>query len=116
MPADAALNHSLGLLLVRTNRRDEALVHLDRAAESQPDNSRYVYVQAVALNSMRQPQAATDLLTDAATRFPMDFDIHWALATMLRDQGRSGEARVVASELARKFPENPGVVELLSTL
>jgi tetratricopeptide (TPR) repeat protein len=116
MPADGALNHSLGLLLVRTNRRDEALEHLARAAEGQPDNSRYVYVHAVALNSMSQPQAATDLLADAATRFPMDFDIHWALATMFRDQGRFEEARVVAAELARKFPENPGVEELLSTL
>ena len=115
-PSDAALHHSLGLLLVRSGQRDEALGHLARAAAEMPENPRYVYVHAVALNSMNQPQAAIDLLEDAAARFPMEFDVQWALATMLRDQGRTEDARSVASALERKFPGMPAIANLLNSL
>jgi len=79
-PDDATLHHALGLLLVRTGHSAEALNELHRAAVLQPENSRFVYVYAVALNSMGQPDAAIELLRAAQERFPNDLDI----ATMLR--------------------------------
>jgi tetratricopeptide (TPR) repeat protein len=115
--ADAAiLHHALGLLLVRGDRRDDALVELAAAADLQPDEPRFVYVYAVALNSLDRPAEAIVLLQDATNRFPADFDIHWALATMLRDQGRIGEAREVATTLAELYPQVEGVQNLLQSL
>jgi tetratricopeptide (TPR) repeat protein len=74
-PDDATLHHSLGLLLVRTGHSAEALNELQRAAVLQPENSRFLYVYAVALNSMGQPDAAIESLRAAQERFPGDPDI-----------------------------------------
>lgn len=115
-PNAADLHHSLGLLLVRSERQEEGLNELRLAMESDPDSARYAYVYAVALNSLGQPGAATKLLTDVKDRFPADFDIHWALATMLRDQGETEAARDVAVVLARQFPDVQQVQSLLDSL
>ena len=50
-PQDAGLHHTLGLALVRLQRNDEALIELRRAAEIEPERTRYAYVYAVALHS-----------------------------------------------------------------
>ncbi len=112
----ADLHHSLGLLLVRSNRQDEGLEALRMAVEASPDNARYAYVYAVALNSLGQPEAATKLLSEVKDRFPADFDIHWALATMYRDQGDSAAAREVAAVLAQRYPDVQQVRTLLDSL
>ena len=117
MNADAAiLHHALGLMLVRANQRDAALSELAAAVTLQPDESRFVYVYAVALNSLDRPDKAIDLLQDASIRFPADFDIHWALVTMLRDQGRLDEAREVAKTLSEIYPQVAAVRNLLQSL
>jgi predicted Zn-dependent protease len=117
MQADAAiLHHALGLMLVRGNRRDAALAELAAAASLQPDEPRFIYVFAVALNSLERPEKAIELLHDASGRFPADFDIHWALVTMLRDQGRLGEAREVATTLSGIYPQVEAVRNLLQSL
>ncbi len=117
MSADeAVLHHALGLMLVRDNQQNAALAELATASSLQPDESRYVYVYAVALNSQERAAEAIALLQGATTRFPTDFDIHWALATMLRDQGRLEEAREVASTLSEIYPQVEGVQGLLQSL
>ncbi len=117
MHADAAiLHHALGLVLVRGNQHDAALSELAAAASLQPHESRFVYVYAVALNSLDRPDEAIDLLQDAVGRFPAGFDIHWALVTMLRDQGRLDEAREVATTLSEIYPQVEGVRSLLQSL
>jgi tetratricopeptide (TPR) repeat protein len=112
---EAVLHHALGLILVRDNQLDAALAELATASSLQPDESRYVYVYSVALNSQERPAEAIALLQDATTRFPADFDIHWALATILRDQGRLEEAREVATTLAEIYPQVEGVQNLLQS-
>jgi predicted CXXCH cytochrome family protein len=47
-PGAAALHHSLGLSLVRQQRKAEALKELKRATELEPTNRRYAYVYDVA--------------------------------------------------------------------
>lgn len=113
---EAVLHHSLGLTLVRDNQRDAALLELETAAGLQPDEPRFVYVYAVALHSLDRPDEAVALLQDAAERFPTDFDTHWALATMLRDQGRLEEAREVAATLSEFYPQLEAVRNLLQSL
>ena len=113
---EAVLHHALGLMLVRDNQQDAALAELAMASSLQPDESRYVYVYAVALNSQERPADAIALLQDATISFPTDFDIHWALATMLRDQGRIEEAREVATSLSGIYPQVESVQNLLQSL
>jgi tetratricopeptide (TPR) repeat protein len=114
--ANADLRHSLGLLLVRTERSDEGLEELRKAAQLAPDNARYAYVAGIALHSLGQTDGALRLLTDAHEQFVGDFDIAWALATMLRDSGDTAGARRVASELAGQRPDDANVKALLASL
>ena len=83
---DASLHHSLGLLLVRDNRHSDALRELKIAAELQPDNSRFIYVYAVALNSLGQADTAIQVLRDAQQRFPSDPDINGLLQSLAAPQ------------------------------
>ena len=50
-PNNGDIRHALGLLLVRQHEYTAALPLLQRASELAPDNPRYAYVYAVALNS-----------------------------------------------------------------
>ena len=115
-PAMAVARHAYGLLLVRLNRHDDALQELGHAAEIEPTNSRYVYVFGVALNSLGQPGDAMDVLRQARVDFPHDFDIAWALATMLRDAGDIPGARQLVDSMAEQFPDNDAIESLRSTL
>ncbi len=74
-PDMALLRHSRGLLLVRADRRDEALAELREAARLAPEVARFPYVYAVALNSMGDPAAARQVLEEASARHPEDADI-----------------------------------------
>jgi tetratricopeptide (TPR) repeat protein len=115
-PDSADLRHSLGLLLVRQGRQEEGLDELRRAVELQEDNARYIYVYAIALNSLGQATTAVDLLMVGKDSFPVDFDIHWALATMLRDQENNAAAREIAEGLATRYPGVPPIQNLLESL
>ena len=52
-PGAAALHHSLGLSLVRQQRKDEALRELKRATDLEPGNPRYRYVYEIAVTELR---------------------------------------------------------------
>ena len=113
---DAAIHHSLGLLLVRSNRATDGLAELREAARLSPDNARFAYVEGVALNSLGQPDEAIEVLEEAHRRFGRDFDIAWALIAMLRDRGDTARAREVAEILASYRPADPNVASLLESL
>jgi len=112
----AALHHSLGLLLVRGNEQEEALLELEKATTLEPGNARFAYVYAVALNSLGRIERSVDVMEDAAIRFPGDFDIRWALVALLRDHGRIDEAKAAAASLAEQYPEVESVQVLLHSL
>jgi Flp pilus assembly protein TadD len=113
---NAALRHSLGLLMVRSEQQALALSELEAAASLQPENPRFVYVYGVALNSLGQTDKAIDVLTAAAESFPADFDIHWGLTTILRDTGRIEDARDVAAGMLQRYPEIESVQNLAQSL
>jgi predicted CXXCH cytochrome family protein len=54
VPGAAALHHSLGLSLVRQQRKPEALKELKRATELEPTNRRFAYVYEVARADLAQ--------------------------------------------------------------
>ena len=115
-PDEAVYRHSLGLLLVRQSQPEAGLDELRRAVELQPANARFTYVYAVALNSMGWPKEAVDFLFGVRAKFSGEFDINWALVTMLRDQGRTAEARAVATDLVAIYPDVIPVQNLLQSL
>jgi tetratricopeptide (TPR) repeat protein len=114
--ASPALHHALGLTLVRGDRLDAALAELGRAVELDEDDARYVYVYAVAVNSLGEPQRAVGILENARRRFPGDYDIAWALATMYRDAGRIDDAKTTAQALLEQFPGDQNSRLLLDSL
>ena len=59
-PSNATLHHALGLAYTRGQQRDSALVEFARSVQLAPDNPRYTYVYAVALNSMGAPPTPRD--------------------------------------------------------
>jgi Flp pilus assembly protein TadD len=113
---NAALHHSLGLLLVRSAMPEDALAELRLAAELAPENPRLVYVLGIALNSTGESQEALRVMQAAYSSFDGDFDIAMGLATMLRDSGDMDGALNVAYALARRHPENQNVLALLQSL
>ncbi len=115
-PDFAAAHHAFGLFMVRERNHDDALVHLRRAAELNPDNWRYVYVYGVAENSVGSGDKALRILDDAWLKFPNEFDIGFALATMLRDQGEREQAIHIVGELDTRFPDNASVNALFENI
>ena len=93
------MHHALGLSLVRQKRTAEAVAALAQAARLSPDNARYVYVYAVALNSTDDTAKAIMVLQDAHNRFPNNTDILNALVAFHRDSGNSEAARTYAEKL-----------------
>jgi tetratricopeptide (TPR) repeat protein len=71
-PAAAALQHSLGLLLVRQKKLTEALPSLRTAAELAPDNTRFLYVYAVALNAIGKKKEALNRVNKGLKTAPFD--------------------------------------------
>ncbi len=74
-PDSAPLHHAYGLLLVRLQRADEALIELREAADLAPDSARYGYVLAVAYHSLGRPDDAAKLVRELSARYPNDPNI-----------------------------------------
>jgi predicted CXXCH cytochrome family protein len=72
VPESAALHHSRGLLFVRQNRRDAALEELERAVDLEPENGRFAYVCAIALDSAGRREDAEEVVRAALVRAPAD--------------------------------------------
>ena len=113
-PNNAAVKHSLGLLLVRQRNYTEGLPLFREAAALAPDNARYAYVYAVALNSTGSTAEATALLERTHKQHPTDWDVLVTLITFERDRGDLSAALSHAQELPALEPNNPQFVRLLT--
>jgi Flp pilus assembly protein TadD len=116
VPDSAPLHHALGLTLVRLQRTGEAVQELAEAARLAPEEPRYAYVYAVALNSTGQLRAALDVLAQALTRHPNDRQMLLAAATYCRDFGDHDAALHYAERLRALSPDDPSVQQLLHEL
>ena len=77
---------------------------MQQAASLDPDNVRFIYVYAVALNSTGEPDKALLVLQGAHTRFPDNTDILGALVAFNRDQGNTEAASRYAKKLQALSP------------
>ncbi len=103
-PINADVRHSLGLALVRQRNYADALPELRQAQELAPDNARYAYVYAIALNSIGARGPAMELLEQTHKRHPADRDALLALVSFAREAGDFAAALAHARELAALYP------------
>ena len=104
VPNSSDIYHALGLSLARQKRNSEALEALEQAASLSPDNARYIYVYAVALNSSGDNDKAILVLQDAHHRFPANTNILSALVAFHRDAGNFAAAGIYAEKLQDLLP------------
>ena len=81
-----------------------------------PDNARYSYVYAVALNETGKPDEALNVLEKANSRNPNDREILYALTVFNANSGNLEAARGYAEKLRELSPEDPAVIKLLNDL
>jgi Tfp pilus assembly protein PilF len=115
-PGSAELHHALGLGLVRSGRRDEALAELARAAELAPEQTRFAFVHALALAEAGEGERALAVLSAAHQRRPGDREVLVALVTLSREAGRREDAVRYARALTEAFPDDHEARELLARL
>jgi len=114
---NAALQHTLGLALVRAKMRmDEALRALRRAAELAPDTPRYGYVLGVALHSAGKAQEALTILRSVAARHPAERDALAALVAYEQEAGDIAGALHHAERLSAMTPADEGLRRLIEKL
>jgi tetratricopeptide (TPR) repeat protein len=82
---NADLQYSLGLLLVRQKRMDQALDHLRRAATLADDNQHYIYTYALALEGSGKMRQAVRVLKQASQQHPDNLEIRAALEKLQQD-------------------------------
>jgi Flp pilus assembly protein TadD len=116
IPQDAGVHHALGLTLVRLKRLDEALGELRRAAELAPEQARYAYVYAVALQSAGRVGDAMIVLKDSLERHPDYRDTLQALISFSRNAGDPNAALEYAERLAEIAPADPQAASLIQDL
>jgi len=108
--------YALGLLKVRQKNYPEALTLFSKAATLQPDNTRYSYVYAVALQSSGKVGPAIRVLEQAHQRRPADREILSGLISFERENGDLTSAIKYAQELTSLLPSDPNVKKLLAGL
>ena len=103
-PDDADVKHALGLALARQHNYADAIPELRHASELAPDNARYAYVYAVALNSIGAGASAMELLENTHKRHPADRDTLLALVSIAQETGDFATALAHARELVALYP------------
>ena len=112
----AELHYALGLALVRQKRLPDAVQELAQAARLQPEQVRYTYVHAIALNELGDAKGAIRLLTAAQQRHPANREVITALVQFSAESGDTEGARRWAQKLAELSPGDPQVRQLLEQL
>ncbi|SDW09633.1 tetratricopeptide repeat protein [Thiocapsa roseopersicina] len=108
----ADLHHALGLAQVRSQRLDAAVEDLAHAAELSPQNSRYAYVYAVALDGAGRTPEAISVLEAAQEKAPTDRDILIALIQYNARLDRADAAERWLEMLRVQAPDDPTLKQL----
>jgi Flp pilus assembly protein TadD len=104
VPGHPTLLHARGLLRVRLNRMDEARVDLEAAAQGAPEEPRFAYVLAIALNSSGDVDGAMATIDESLARHVDHVELLTLAASILRDAGRAAEAETYLDRLPPEFP------------
>jgi Flp pilus assembly protein TadD len=94
----------LGLQYVRAKQMPQALSALATAARLQPDNARYGYVYAVALDGAGESARAIKILQEVHAKYPFDRDVLIGLVGFNKARGNTKEAMGYARKLVAMDP------------
>ena len=115
-PGNGEVLYSYGLLLAEMRRYEEAEKMLAQAEEKMPAVARIRYNRAILLGMLNRPVAAEQEFLEALKREPGSAPTLLALADLYLQQGRILEVRSVARELIERYPDDPGVLRLMTWL
>ena len=115
-PDEPSLEEALGLLMVRQKRGAQALELLGDAERGAPDNARYAYVYAIALNDAGKTREAIETLESSIKAYPYDRDSLAALVNFLEQSGDLASALTYANRLEELEPNNLEIREMLKQL
>ncbi|MGI9319323.1 MAG: tetratricopeptide repeat protein, partial [bacterium] len=113
-PESGALQHAYGLLLVRASLYKEAHSALSRAIELEPDNVRYRYVYAIALQSEGKIIEAIRELEKAYEIFPADTNVLNALISFNQQIKNQDKVVKYAKALSQRFPWDENLKKFLN--
>jgi Flp pilus assembly protein TadD len=116
VPGSAVLRYTLGLTLTRLGRKNEALAEFQQAHDLAPEDARFAYVYAVALNSAGRTAAALGEIDKALARSPGNRDLLIAEITFRRDANDLAGARQYAQRFAQSYPDDPDSGAMLREL
>lgn len=106
---NSSIDVYLAQALVAASRFDEALRLLEPLRERQPDDYRLAQIAVRALNGLGRGDEAVSVLRSAVAAAPGEPPPYLALADLLSEQKREGEALEVLDDAARRFPKDPSV-------
>jgi len=115
-PENADVQHALGLLLIRRNKRNEAGAALGRAWRLAPDNSGYGIAFALAIEGEGDLAGAVTVLREVEQRHPRDPRVISALSQAYSKAGNDVEALSYARRLRDLLPGDRGVQQLVRDL
>jgi len=110
---NAAVEHALGLQYVRSRQMPLALLALAKAARLAPDNARYGYVYAVALDSSGEHARALTTLQAVVALHPYDRDVLMALVGFNKALGNTKAAGAYARRLVDIDPRYGSVEQVM---
>ena len=113
---NADVEHALGLQYVRSQQLPKALESLAKAARLQPENARYAYVYAVALNGNGESEHSIRILEDVHAKFPYDRDVLFALVSYNKAMGNMPAATAYANKLVEMDPRYGSVDQIMQQL
>ncbi len=115
-PDAGSVHHALGLLYVRQKKLNDALSSFKKAVELEPQNIRYKYVYAVALDSTDQPDKAIEVLRQAHEQRPANREVLYALISYHQKAGNIEKAKDYAEVLIEVSPWDQNAKALLERL
>jgi tetratricopeptide (TPR) repeat protein len=92
IPNDPEANFMMAHVLIRDNRRAEAVAHAETALASQPQNPQFMFLAARLYLDFRLVELAFPLLNKILLQVPTSRDAHWAMADYLVSIGKGDEA------------------------
>jgi predicted CXXCH cytochrome family protein len=115
-PHSAALHHAMGLYLVRAKRPAQALQDLGEAARLAPDNARFGYVYAIALQDAGRSDAAIGALRRVLSNHPYDRDSLAALVGIYAAHDNRDQALAYAERLRELEPGDRAIQQEIAHL
>ncbi len=116
LPQAASIHHALGLLLIRTDRREAALKSLAQAYRLDPENPRFGYVYGIALDSAGQRDSAVEVWEAIVEQRPNEREVLNVLAMTLYQMGEHEGALHHAEQLAALSPGDPAPQRVVTAI